>query len=168
MYSEYWSHIRYMIYKYLLLFYRLHFYSLWVKSLSRVWLFATSCTVAYSALPSMGFFQARILEWVAIAISAKTLGFKKIAVYFIDNVMFILGVQQGDSAVYILFQFLFHFKLLQSIEYKSLWYSIGLCDLSILYTVVSVNPTFLIYTLLPSPFDNHKFVFYVCESVSVL
>ena len=27
----------------------------WVKSLSRVWLFATPWTVAYQALPSMGF-----------------------------------------------------------------------------------------------------------------
>ena len=27
----------------------------WVKSLSHVWLFATSWTVAYKALPSMGF-----------------------------------------------------------------------------------------------------------------
>ena len=82
--------------------------------------------------------------------------------------MFILGVQQSDSAVYILFQILFHFKLLQSIEYNSLCCSIGLCGLSILYTVVSVNPTFLTYTLLPPPCDNHKFVFYVCESVFVL
>ena len=62
--------------------------------------------------------------------------------------------------LYIFFQILFHFKLLQSIEYNSLCCSIGLCGLSILYTVVSVNPTFLIYTLLPSPFDNHKFVFF--------
>ena len=77
MYSEYWSLIGYMICKYLLLFYRLPFYSMWVKSLSRVRLFVTSWTIAYQPPPSMGFFQARILEWVAIAISAKTLGFKK-------------------------------------------------------------------------------------------
>ena len=41
-----------------------------VKSLSRVWLFATPWTVAHQAPPSMGFFQARVLEWVAIAFSA--------------------------------------------------------------------------------------------------
>ena len=31
------------------------FMSEWVKSLSRVWLFATQWTVAYQAPPSMGF-----------------------------------------------------------------------------------------------------------------
>ena len=40
-----------------------------MKSLSRVWLFATPQTVAYQALPSVGFFQARVLEWVAISFS---------------------------------------------------------------------------------------------------
>ena len=38
-----------------------------VKSLSRVQLFATPWTVAYHAPPSMGFFQARLLEWAAIS-----------------------------------------------------------------------------------------------------
>ena len=34
---------------------------------------------------------------------------------------------------------------------------------------VSINPKLLIYPSLPTfPFDNHKFVFYVCESISVL
>ena len=40
-----------------------------MKSLSRVWLFATLWTVACWAPPSMGFFQARILGWVAISFS---------------------------------------------------------------------------------------------------
>ena len=40
-----------------------------VKSLSRVRLFATSWTVAYQVPPSMGFFQARVLEWIAISFS---------------------------------------------------------------------------------------------------
>ena len=43
-----------------------------VKPLSCVQLFATSWTVAYQALPSMGFFQARILEWVAISFSRRS------------------------------------------------------------------------------------------------
>ena len=38
-----------------------------VKSLSRVRLFETPWTAAYQAPPSMGFFQARVLEWGAIA-----------------------------------------------------------------------------------------------------
>ena len=39
------------------------------KSLSRVRLFATPWAVAYQAPPSMGFFQVRMLEWVAISFS---------------------------------------------------------------------------------------------------
>ena len=40
-----------------------------VKSLSCVRLLATSWTAAYQVPPSMGFFQARVLEWGAIAFS---------------------------------------------------------------------------------------------------
>ena len=43
----------------------------WVKSLSRVRLFATPWTIAHQAPPSMGFFQARVLEWVAISFSRR-------------------------------------------------------------------------------------------------
>ena len=42
-----------------------------VKSLSRVWLFATPWTVTYKVLPSMEF-QARVLEWVAISFSRES------------------------------------------------------------------------------------------------
>ena len=38
-----------------------------LKSLSRVQLLATPWTAAYQAPPSMGFFQAKVLEWGAIA-----------------------------------------------------------------------------------------------------
>ena len=41
-----------------------------VKSLSRVRLFVIPWTIAYQASLSMGFFQARVLEWGAIAFSA--------------------------------------------------------------------------------------------------
>ena len=40
-----------------------------LKPLSRVWLLATPWTVAYQAPLSMGFFQARVLEWIAISFS---------------------------------------------------------------------------------------------------
>ena len=43
-----------------------------VKSLSHVQLFATPWTVAYQVPLSMGFFQARILEWVAISFSKRS------------------------------------------------------------------------------------------------
>ena len=40
-----------------------------VKSVSHVRLFVTPWTVAYQASPSVGFFQARVLEWAAISFS---------------------------------------------------------------------------------------------------
>ena len=45
-----------------------------VKSLTHVRLVATPWTAAHQAPPSMGFFQARVLEWVAIAFSKETAG----------------------------------------------------------------------------------------------
>ena len=58
----------------------------------------------------------------------------------------------------------FHYRLLQDTEYSSLCHTAGPCCLQ---QGVSVNPKLLIY---PSPFPlrDHKFVSYVCESVSVL
>ena len=52
--------------------------------------------------------------------------------------------------IYILFQILFHYSLLQDIEYSSLCYAVEPSCLSILYLVVciSVNSKLLIY---PSP-----------------
>ena len=45
-----------------------------VKSLSRVWLFATPWTVAHQAPSIYGIIQARVLEWVAISFSFPTQG----------------------------------------------------------------------------------------------
>ena len=42
-----------------------------VKSLSHVRLLVTPWTAAHQAPPSTGFFQARVLEWVAIAFSSE-------------------------------------------------------------------------------------------------
>ena len=44
-----------------------------VKSLSRVRPSTTPWTAAHQAPPSMGIFQARVLEWVAIAFSSQEL-----------------------------------------------------------------------------------------------
>ena len=57
-----------------------------------------------------------------------------IEVSLIYNVMLVSGVQQTDSVlyIYIFFQILFHYRLLQDIEYSSLCYTVGLCWLSIL------------------------------------
>ena len=43
-----------------------------MKSLSRVWLFATPWTVDHWAPPVHGILQARILEWVAISFSSRS------------------------------------------------------------------------------------------------
>ena len=83
------------------------------------------------------------------------------------NVVLESGVRQSESAV--LFQILFHFRLLQVIEYSSLCYTVGPC-LSILDIVVCICYSQIpnLFLPIPFPFGIHKFVFYVCESVSVL
>ena len=61
----------------------------------------------------------------------------------IDNVL-VSGVQQSDSVIHIhgsiLFQILFPFRLLQSIEQSSLCYTAGPCWLPILNIAVSTCP----------------------------
>ena len=63
-----------------------------------------------------------------------------IGVELINNVVLVSGVQQSDSVMHIyisiLFQILFPFRLLQSIEQSSLCYTVGPCWLSILNTVL--------------------------------
>ena len=49
--------------------------------------------------------------------------------------MLVSGEQQSDSVMYIYSDILFHYGLLQDIEYSSLCYTVGPCCLSILYTV---------------------------------
>ena len=60
-----------------------------------------------------------------------------------NNVVLVSGVEQSDSVIYIYFfifyfHILFCYRLLQDIEYSSLWYTVGPCCLSILYTVVCI------------------------------
>ena len=43
----------------------------------------------------------------------------------IYNVVLVSDVQKSDSYIYILFQILFHFRLLQDIDYSSLCYTVG-------------------------------------------
>ena len=59
-----------------------------------------------------------------------------------NNVVLVSGVQQSDSVIHIhvsiLFQILFPFRLLQSIEQSSLCYTVDPCRLSILNIVVCI------------------------------
>ena len=70
--------------------------------------------------------------------------------------------------IYMPFQIPFHYTLLQNIEWSSLCYTVRPC-LSVLYIIVyiysSQPPS---WSLFPFPPGNHKFAFYVCESLSVL
>ena len=74
----------------------------------------------------------------------------------------------SDLITCIFFQIIFPYKLLQNVKCQSLYYIVGPHWLSILLIVVyicqSLNPN-----LSPSfPLCNHKFVFYVYGSISVL
>ena len=72
-------------------------------------LLATPWTGAYQASPSMGFFQARVLEWGAIAFSAvklwgqikrKTIGFVQLHTLF--------DFKQSEFSSYSIFSLTFH------------------------------------------------------------
>ena len=61
-----------------------------------------------------------------------------IEVYLIYNIVLVSDIQQSDSVIhiYILFQILFDYGLLQDIEYSSLCCTVGPYSLSILYIIV--------------------------------
>ena len=76
----------------------------------------------------------------------------------LTNVVLVSGVQQSDSYIYvcmythILFQVIFHYTLLQDIEYSSLCYTMGPYWLSSLYIVVCIcYSETSILSLPPSP-----------------
>ena len=48
-----------------------------------------------------------------------------IAAESIYSVLLVSGVQQSDSVIHMFFQILFHYRLLQNIEYSSLHYTVG-------------------------------------------
>ena len=70
--------------------------------------------------------------------------------------MLVSGVQQSDSVIHtrvsILFQVLFPFRLLHSIEQSSLCYTVGLCWLSILNIAVCTCQS-----QTPNPINISKF-----------
>mgnify|MGYP000173797179 CR=1 FL=1 len=76
--------------------------------------------------------------------------------------MFHVHSKEIQLYIYIIFEIIFHYRLLQDIEYRSLCYTVNACYLSISYTLVSVNLMPLNLSLLLFPLGNHKFVFYIC------
>ena len=89
----------------------------------------------------------------------------------IYNVVLVSGEEQNDLVIHIyiyFFQILFQFRLLQDIEYSSLYCTQGPCQLSVLYMYQCVYfaPKLLIY---PSPLSSLVTIsFYVCKSIPVL
>ena len=77
-------------------------------------------------------------------------------------------VNQLCIDMYPLFFRFFPYRALQSIEQSFLCYRVGPYQLSILYIVVCIcqsqSPNL---SPLLSPLGNHKFVFYICDSISV-
>ena len=102
--------------------------------------------------------------------------FKKffIGVYLIYNVVLVSGVQQSESVIHIhistFLKILFPYRSLWSIEKSSLCYTVGPYELSVFYIVVfmcqSQSPNLSLPATVPP--GNHKFVFYICDSISVL
>ena len=63
-----------------------------VKSLSCVRLLVTPWTAAYQVPLSMGFFQARVLEWVAIAFSMLACEMSAIVHWFEHSLVLPFGI----------------------------------------------------------------------------
>ena len=59
-------------------------------------------------------------------------------IYLICNAVLVSDIQYGDSVIYILLHMISPYWLLQNIEYSSMNYMGGLCQLSILYMVVYI------------------------------
>ena len=89
----------------------------------------------------------------------------------IYNVVLVSGVEQSEQVIptYVstLSQTLFPYRSLQSTEYSSLCYTVCPYQSSILYIVVCIcqSPNLSLSPLSPS---KHKFVFYICNFISVL
>ena len=94
--------------------------------------------------------------------------FYLIEVQLIYNVVLVSSVQPVIQLyIYILFQIIFPYRSLQNLEYSSLY---GRSLLVIYFTYSSVYmliPNFSVSSIPLFPFGNFKFVFYVCESISV-
>ena len=128
----------------------------WKTSLDGVpCLFFFACLVGFFCLFAFGVFCFCFLFLFCIGVES------------INNVVLVSGAQHSDSVIHIhvsiLFQILFPFRLLQSIEQSSLCYTVGPRWLSILNTAVWTcqfqTPNLSLPP--PSPLGN-KLVLWVC------
>ena len=94
----------------------------------------------------------------------------KIEPQLMCNVMQVSGTQQSNSIthiyvyIYILFQILFPYRLLQNTECSSLCHTVGPCGFLLYVVVLFPKPNYP--PTQPFPFGSHKFAFCVCESAS--
>ena len=91
-----------------------------VKSLSHARLLVTPWTAAHQASLSMGFSRQEYRSGVPL-----------------PSPVLVSSVQQSDSVIHTC-TYLFHYGLLQDIEYSSLCYTVGPCCFSTLYIVVCI------------------------------
>ena len=117
---------------------------LWHTGLVAPWLVGSSQTRARTYVPCIG---RRILNHCATREVPQVLYLSLFYIIFIGvqliyNVVLVSGVQQSESAIHIhistLFQILFPYRSLQSIEQSSLCYAVGPYQLSILYIVARI------------------------------
>ena len=93
----------------------------------------TLCDPMDCSLPGSsihGIFQARVLEWGAIA-------FSDVAIQLINNVVLASDVQQSDSFIYIHIYIVF-FSIYHRILNSFLCYTVRPCSLFILYIIVCI------------------------------
>ena len=70
--------------------------------------------------------------YVLLFTTPLTFQFFLIELYSIYNIVLISGVHQRGSVIYIYFQIIFHFRLLQDTKYRSLCYPVNPCCFSVL------------------------------------
>ena len=107
-----------------------------VKSLSRVRLPATLWTAAYQAPPSMGF--SRQEYWSGVPLPSPLYIYIYILLKYSWLAMFQVHskVIQLYKYTYIIFEIIFHHRLLQDINYNSLDHTVNLCCLLHIYFLI--------------------------------
>ena len=122
--------------------------SVCASSLSHVWFFATLWTLAQQALLSMG--SSRQEYWSGLPCTLpgdpSDLGIKPaspVSPALQVNCLppgFITpwAIREACICIYILFHILFHYKVLQDTENRSLSYILGSCHLYVLYKAVCI------------------------------
>ena len=85
-----------------------------------------------SPMPSLGRIPLYTLVHFYCLLLPSLFNFFLIELYSIYNIVLISGVHQRGSGIYIYFQIIFRFRLLQDTEYRSLCYPVNPCCFSVL------------------------------------